>query len=274
LEHEVKSAEGTTVLNSRILLQSCYSEDLQNEVDKIVAEVQSESPAALRVFSYESVDSLHENLKTILQEKVIKKIFSTLDGTQPGDLVVVAYGEEEDVFKLLGAVRVPISKLCGISPATNFAPVWITHFPLLEKGNMIGKFKPMHHPFTNITKDSTRMFLGSPLMMTALSYDLVINGMEIGGGSERIRDPEFQTKVLEKIGADPKDFDYFLNALSYGCPPHAGIALGVDRLLACLLETPSIRDVIAFPKTVDGAEPLTGAPFTPSSADKARYRLK
>ena len=153
-------------------------------------------------------------------------------------------------------------ELTIIEDKNEYKFVWIDQFPYFEVEN--DELIPSHHPFTS--PENFDVFLEDPNKAKALHYDLVLNGIELGSGSKRIHDPIQQTKVLKKWGLTQEEinerFGWFIEALSYGSPPHAGIALGIDRLLSTMLNTESIRDVIPFPKTQTGYDPLSNSPST------------
>ena len=137
--------------------------------------------------------------------------------------------------------------------------LWIVDFPMFDYNEGEGRWDALHHPFTAPTGD-----LDDPGSLRSRAYDLVVDGWELGGGSIRIHDPDVQSRVLEIIGMDEEEaearFGFLLEALRFGAPPHGGIAFGIDRIVALLAGRDSIRDVIAFPKTASGSDPLTGAP--------------
>ena len=152
--------------------------------------------------------------------------------------------------------------------------VWIEDFPYFEYEN--DQLQPSHHPFTSPKDDD--LFKEDPTKSTALHYDLVLNGVELGSGSQRINNPQIQKIVLEKWGLSQDEinerFGWFIETLSYGTPVHAGFAIGIDRLVAEVLNQPSIRDVIPFPKTQSGHDPLTNAPANIDEHTLEEYNLK
>jgi aspartyl-tRNA synthetase len=142
--------------------------------------------------------------------------------------------------------------------------LWVTEFPLFEGLDEDGRPIPAHHPFTMPHPEDADGMESDPLSVRSLAYDMVVNGWELGSGSERIHRPEMQQRVFSLLGIGPEEakarFGFLLEAFRYGAPPHAGFAFGVDRLVAVLAGEESIREVIAFPKTQSGTDPLTGAP--------------
>jgi aspartyl-tRNA synthetase len=182
----------------------------------------------------------------------------------PGDLVVLVADREPVAREVLGALRVRLAERHGLVPEGAWAPLWVTDFPLLEWNADEERWDPSHHPFTAPRPEDVPLLATDPGRVVALAYDVVLNGAEIGGGSIRIHDRDVQQAVFEVIGIGPEEaeakFGFLLRALRLGAPPHGGIALGLDRILMLLSGERSIREVIPFPKTATGTDPLTGAP--------------
>ena len=184
-------------------------------------------------------------------------------GAKPGDAIFFAAGERTASLNLLGAVRLEIGKRCNLIDPTRWEFVWIVDAPMFEPTDG-GGWTAVHHPFTGPKPEFAKTFAKDPANALAYAYDIVLNGTELGGGSIRIHDREMQKDVFTVIGLSDEEaaskFGFLLEAFNYGPPPHGGIALGLDRLCALLSHSDSIREVIAFPKTASGADPLTGAP--------------
>ena len=196
----------------------------------------------------------------------------------PDDLVLVAAGSSAEASGLLGQFRLRLARREGLIDESRRVLTWVVDFPMFEWSETEGRHMSMHHPFT-APRDEDRDRLESDLgAVRAKAYDLVLNGSEIGGGSIRIHEQPLQRKIFELLQISDEDarsrFGFFLEALEYGTPPHGGIALGVDRIVALLAGEASIRDVIAFPKTAAAVDLMTGAPSAVSPRQMRDLHLR
>lgn len=184
-------------------------------------------------------------------------------GAKPGDAIFFAAGERSASLSLLGAVRLEIGKRCNLIADGAWEFLWVVDAPMFEPTDN-GGWTAVHHPFTGPKPEFAKTFSADPANALAYAYDIVLNGTELGGGSIRIHDRQIQKDVFSVIGLSDEEaaskFGFLLEAFNYGPPPHGGIALGLDRVCALLTGSDSIREVIAFPKTASGGDPLTGAP--------------
>ncbi len=193
-----------------------------------------------------------------------KKNLIEASALMDGDALILIAGLRKLCDEVLLALRARTAENLGLFKKEDISPVWIVDFPLLEFDETERRYKTLHHPFTSPTDDSLEILDQDPLKARARAYDIVINGMEIGGGSIRIHKRDVQEKMFEVLGIPPAEYEtkfgFLLEALQYGAPPHGGIALGLDRLVMLLAGRETIRDTIAFPKTQSATCPLTGAP--------------
>ena len=199
---------------------------------------------------------------------------AALVGAKPGDAIFFAAGERASSQQLLGAARLEIGKRCNLINEGAWEFVWVVDAPMFEPTDN-GGWTAVHHPFTGPKPEFAKTFKSDPANALAYAYDIVLNGTELGGGSIRIHDRNIQKDVFTVIGLSDEEaqskFGFLLEAFNYGPPPHGGIALGLDRVCALLTGSDSIREVIAFPKTASGGDPLTGAPtpITPAQRKEA-----
>ena len=181
-----------------------------------------------------------------------------------GDILFILSGNRTETLTALGRLRIHLAEHFNLIDKTGFAPLWVTDFPLYEWDEEAQRYNAMHHPFTAPKADDVELFETNPAAMHANAYDMVLNGMEIGGGSIRIHDAEVQKKMFRTLNLEEDEinekFGFIINAFKYGAPPHGGIAFGLDRIVAILAGTSYIRDVIAFPKNNAGRDLMLDSP--------------
>ena len=189
---------------------------------------------------------------------------------QPGDLLLILAGPAEKTRKALNELRLLVGEQLGLRDKNVFAPLWVVDFPLLEFNEEEGRYFAMHHPFTSPKPEDIALLDLNPGDVRANAYDLVLNGVEVGGGSIRIHDRAVQSRMFSLLGFSPEEaqaqFGFLLDAFTYGAPPHGGIAFGFDRLCSLLGGADSIRDFIAFPKNNAGRDVMIDSPSAISAA--------
>ena len=255
------------IISSGGVIKALHTDELlsRKQIDSIDTQIKELGSNGLGWFKIENKE-ISGPLAKILNDNEKNEILKHGSGTllfQAGELILIS--------QYLDLIRRTIFK-----PSSDeaYSFIWIEDFPFFENEN--GNLQPSHHPFTSPKDDE--IFKNDPINATALHYDLVLNGVELGSGSQRINKPSIQKIVLEKWGLSQDEIDerfgWFIEALSYGTPVHAGFAIGIDRLVAEVLNQPSIRDVIPFPKTQSGLDPLTNAPANIDEEILEEYNLK
>jgi aspartyl-tRNA synthetase len=206
---------------------------------------------------------IKSSMEKYLQADELKTLAAEFDA-KPGDMIMVIPGEIAATQGALGLLRVEMGNRLGLRPKDTFQPLWVVDFPLLEWNEEARRWSAMHHPFTSPKPEDIPMLNTDPGNVRANAYDLVINGVEIGGGSVRIFDSALQALMFKVLGFTPEQaeaqFGFLMNAFKYGAPPHAGIAFGFDRLVSMFAGLDSIRDVIAFPKNNSGRDVMNDSP--------------
>jgi aspartyl-tRNA synthetase len=197
---------------------------------------------------------------------------------KPGDLLLVLAGEKNRTRKALSELRLKMGDDQGLRDNSTFAPLWVVDFPLLEWDEDSNRYHAMHHPFTSPKQDQLDLLDSNPGDVKANAYDMVINGVELGGGSIRIHDKEIQQKMFNALGFSPEEaraqFGFLMDAFEYGAPPHGGIAFGFDRICALFGGTESIRDYIAFPKNNSGRDVMIDTPSPISEEQFKELHIK
>jgi aspartyl-tRNA synthetase len=220
-------------------------------------------------------DGLQSPIVKFLPDEVLTAIIEKT-GSQSGDILFFGAGDTTTVNESIGALRVKLGHDLGMVE-DSWQPLFVVNFPMFEK-NSQGEWTSLHHPFTAPSFDSPEALKADPGAALSRAYDMVLNGTELGGGSERIYKMDMQKAVLEILGISEEEaeekFGFLLTALKYGCPPHAGLAFGLDRLIMLMSGASSIRDVMAFPKTQTAACLLTSAPAEVSSKQLRELNLK
>lgn len=199
-------------------------------------------------------------------------------GAKAGDLILVLSGEAKTTRTQLSALRMELAERLGLRKPEEFAPLWITDFPLLEWDEETQRYHAMHHPFTSPKPEDLEKLTTDPAAVKANAYDLVLNGNEIGGGSIRIHDQKLQAQMFDLLGFTKEEaqaqFGFLMDAFQFGAPPHGGIAFGLDRLVALLGGEETIRDFIAFPKNNSGRDVMIDAPASIDALQLEELALK
>ena len=243
----------------------------RNQLDGLTDRAKSLGAAGLVWMRVRDAGVLEAPVVKFLSETEQDGLRRALDPSAGDLLLIVADASLRRAQSLLGTLRLDLGAPERLSEPLNFT--WVVEFPLFEALSGDGKPIPAHHPFTRPHPDDLDKLDSEPLAVRSMAYDLVLNGIELGSGSVRIHDPGLQSRIFSLLGIEPdiaaERFGFLLDAFRYGAPPHAGFAVGLDRLTMILTGEQSIRDVIAFPKTQSGADPLTGAP---ASVDNIQLR--
>jgi aspartyl-tRNA synthetase len=247
----------------------------RRELDEIV-EMAKQAGAGGLIYMRRTADGVQSSAKAI-GEAVTTAVLETM-GAAAADLVVLASGAPDAVSKVLGQLRLTVAKKRNLIPEGAWELLWVTDFPLFEWNADEQRWDSLHHPFTSPREEDLPRLASDPGSVRARAYDVVLNGWELGGGSIRIHDRETQATVFRLLGLSDEQarlrFGFFLEALEYGTPPHGGLALGLDRIVAMLAGEASIREVIPFPKTTQAVDLMSDAPSTVDAAQLRELRLR
>ncbi len=199
-------------------------------------------------------------------------------GLEEGGAILLVAGPERSTAAALGALRLAVAREYGLIDEDRHEFTWVTGFPLVEWDEDRGRWESTHHPFTAPDPGDLDRLESDPGSVRSRAYDLVLNGLELGGGSIRIHQPELQERVFALLGIGAEEaherFGFLLEALSYGAPPHGGVAFGLDRIVMLMAGAASLRDVIAFPKTTSATDLMTSAPAPVDAAQLAELGLE
>jgi len=249
------------------------SRKILDELSQVVMEGGAKGLAWIKV----TEDGWQSSLDKFFQQKGKEAINNRL-GAVPGDLLLIVADKPLIANQSLGMLRLEMARRLGLMKKGEHAFLWVTEFPLLEHNQTEGRLEAVHHPFTAPMDEDLSLLKEHPEKVRARSYDLVLNGVEIGGGSVRIHTVSLQEEIFKLLGISREEadlkFGFLLEALRYGAPPHAGIALGFDRLVAIMTGVESIREVIVFPKTLSATCPLTDAPSRVSEEQLKELALR
>ncbi|MBW7847438.1 MAG: aspartate--tRNA ligase [Bacteroidales bacterium] len=227
---------------------------------------------------YQADGSLKSSVDKFYNEERLRSWAQRFDA-RPGDLMLILSGPANATRKQLNELRLEMGNQLGLRDPQKFKPLWVTDFPLLEWDDETQRFYAMHHPFTSPKPEDIPLLETNPGQVRANAYDMVINGVEVGGGSIRIHDRELQKKMFGLLGFSDQEaqnqFGFLMNAFEYGAPPHGGIALGFDRLTALIAGYDSIRDFIAFPKNNAGRDMMIDSPsaIAPQQLDELALKI-
>lgn len=256
------------------LVFNAASKYSRKDIDKLTEYVKTYGASALAFLKYD--DGFTGSISKFVNEDIANKLINKLK-LKNNDLILIIAGNKKMVKTSLGALRLKIARQLDLIEKDKYAFTWVTDFPMFEYSEEEERYIACHHPFT-MPQDVNA--LDDKENALAKAYDIVLNGYEVGGGSLRIHDPNVEETVLEKLGFTKEEanekFGFLLTALRYGCPPHGGLALGLERLTMILCGTDNIRDVIAFPKTTSASCLMTEAPNTVSQKqlDELNIKLK
>ena len=237
----------------------------RKKIDKLVEHAKGCGAKGLAYLCVNEDGTYKSSFAKFMTEDELKALVEKMNG-KPGDLLLFAADKNKIVWNVLGALRLQLGEELGLMDENQYNFLWVTEFPLLEWSDEENRFMAMHHPFTMPMEEDWDKIDTDPGSVRAKAYDIVLNGTELGGGSVRIHQDDIQEKMFEVLGFTKEraheQFGFLLDAFSYGVPPHAGLAYGVDRMIMHMVHADSIRDVIAFPKVKDASDLMSEAPGT------------
>ena len=235
----------------------------RKKIDALVEYAKGFGARGLAYVAISEDGTVKSSFAKFMKEEEMTALISAMDG-KPGDLLLFAADRNKVVFDVLGNLRLELARQLDLLKKDDFKFLWVTEFPLLEYSEEEDRYVAMHHPFTMPMDEDIQYIDTDPGRVRAKAYDIVLNGVEMGGGSVRIHQADIQSKMFEVLGFTPErageQFGFLLEAFKYGVPPHAGLAYGLDRVVMLMVGADSIRDVIAFPKVKDASCLMTEAP--------------
>ena len=254
------NTEGQSV---RAINATGFGDMPRKQIDALVDFAKGYEAKGLAYIQIQPSGDIKCSFSKFLSEDKLNELIAALDG-KPGDLLLFAADRDKIVFNVLGALRLELADRAGLRKQDDYKFLWVTEFPQFEWSDEEERFIAMHHPFTMPFDEDVDNLLGDKANVRAKSYDIVLNGIELGGCSVRIHQSDVQEKMFNALGISTEEanekFGFLLDAFKYGVPPHAGLAIGLDRLIMLMSGSESIRDVIAFPKVKDASCLLTDAP--------------
>ena len=242
----------------------------RKQIDQLVEFVKTYKAKGLAWIVINEDGSIKSQIAKFFTEEKMAQIVEAMDA-KAGDLILICADKDKIVFDSLGALRLEMARRLNLTKADDYNFLWITEFPMFEWSEEENRWVAEHHPFTSPMDEDLELLDKDPGKVRAKAYDMVLNGVELGGGSIRIHRPDIQKKIFELLGFSDEEaynkFGFLLTAFKYGVPPHGGLAFGLDRMVMLMAGASTIRDVIAFPKVKDASCLLTDAPNT---VDKAQ----
>ncbi len=235
----------------------------RKEIDALVEVVKTYKAKGMAWISIDNNNEIKSSFAKFMTEDEMKALLDSVNA-EAGDLICFVADKNNVVYDALGQLRLEVARKLDILNPDEFKFLWVTEFPLFEYDEDEGRFVAKHHPFTSPMDEDLELLDTDPGKVRAKAYDIVLNGVELGGGSIRIHIQELQAKMLKMLGFTDEDanrkFGFLLDAFKYGTPPHGGMAFGLDRMIMLMAKTSSIRDVIAFPKVQNASSPMDNAP--------------